>query len=78
MSEQKTPPSILTQTERIVAEQPDGFRAGVLVQDGQAAAELSAKKDIGKQGGWQLGAVARWKRGQKPEGAAHVQWTGKD
>lgn len=54
-----TKPSILSQVERVIDAQPEGFAAGVLVQDGTVGAEVSAKKDIGKKGGWVIGAVAR-------------------
>jgi hypothetical protein len=78
MSEQKTPPSILTQTEALIDEQvSDGIGAGVLVRDGEVGAEVSAKKDIGKPGGWQLGGFARWTKAKGKEAAATIRWTPK-
>jgi hypothetical protein len=67
-------PSILAQTEQIVASQPDGVRAGVIVQDADIGAEVSAKAE---KGAWSLGAVARWTKGKGKQAAAYVGWTPK-
>jgi hypothetical protein len=76
MSEQ-TKPSILTQTEQVIADTPDGIRAGVLIDGKQAGAEVSAKADVGKPGGWTLGAVARIVNGKDKTAALWAKWTGK-
>lgn len=54
------PPSILATAETLIDEVAvDGLAAGVVVKDGAVGAEVTAKKDIGKPGGWTLGGVAR-------------------
>ena len=53
-------PSILATAETLVDETAiDGLAAGVVVKDGKVGAEVTAKLDVGKPGGWMLGAVAR-------------------
>lgn len=75
----KPKPSILSQSEALIDEQvADGVGAGVLVTDGQVGAEVSAKADIGKPGGWQLGILARWTQAKGKEAAAAIRWTPKD
>jgi hypothetical protein len=74
-SKSSTSPSILSQVEDVIDEQAvDGVTAGILVKDGKASAEVKAQKDIGKPGGWTIGAVARFTSGSKPEGAAQLRW----
>lgn len=74
----KPKPSILSQTEALIDEHvASGVGAGVLVADGQVGAEVSAKADIGKPGGWQLGGFARWTKAKGKEAAAAIRWTPK-
>jgi hypothetical protein len=56
MSEKK--PSLLDQAVAAVPNE-DGVTAAVLVKDGKVGAEVTARKDIGKPGGWTISAVAR-------------------
>ena len=74
MSEPTTP-SLLQQAETIALDKPDGFAAGVTFNGGTLGAEVSGKKDIGKKGGWELGAVARWTKAKGADGAAVIRWT---
>jgi hypothetical protein len=67
-------PSLLTQAEQIVASQPDGVRAGVVVNQADVGAEVSASME---KGAWSLGAVARWTKGKGKQAAAYVGWTPK-
>ena len=68
--------SLLKQAEKIALDQPEGITAGVIVKDGKASAELSANVDVGKKGGWRLGAVAR--AGNERFAAILAKWTPKD
>ena len=70
----QTSPSLITQAEQIVASQPDGVRAGVIVDGKAVGAEVSAKAE---KGAWSLGAVARWTKGKGKQAAAYVGWTPK-
>jgi hypothetical protein len=65
-------PSILTQTEQAIEAQPDGIRAGVVVDGKDVGAEVSAKVE---KGDWSLGAIARWSKGKGKQAAAYVGWT---
>jgi hypothetical protein len=57
-SAKKPSPSILDQAIASI-ESDEGITAGVVVKDGKAGAELTANVDVGKKGGWMLGAIAR-------------------
>jgi hypothetical protein len=71
-------PSILATADTLIDEvAADGLAAGVVVQDGKVGAEVTAKRDIGKPGGWTLGAVARFRKGKGADGAAVLRWTPK-
>lgn len=67
-----SPSSILSQAEQIVASQPEVVRAGVVVDNADIGAEVSARME---KGDWSLGAVARWTKAKGKQAAAYVGWT---
>jgi hypothetical protein len=74
MSEHK---SILAQAEQIVSSQPDGVRGGLILDGKDIGAEVSAKLDVGKPGGWKLATIARVTKGKDKFAAILASWTGK-
>jgi len=74
--QQPSRPSILTQAEQAIATAPEGISGGVIVKDGKPSAEVSAKVDIGKKGGWTLGGIVR--AGNEKFAALLARWTPKD
>lgn len=74
-SDLKPSSSILSQSEQIIAAQPEGVRAGVVLQNADIGAEVSAKVE---KGAWTLGAIARWTKGKGKQAAAYVGWAPKD
>jgi hypothetical protein len=66
-------PSLIDQAVAAVPSD-DGVTAAVLVKDGSVGAEVTARKDIGKKGGWTLAAVART---NDRFAAIVAKWTGK-
>lgn len=69
-------PSILTQAEQIVNAQPEGVRAGVIVDGKDIGAEVSANVDVGKPGGWKFATLARITKGKDNFAALFASWTG--
>ena len=72
---EKPSSSLLTQAEQIVSAQPEGVRAGVILDGKEIGAEVSANLDPGKPGGFTLGSVVRWTKGKGKQAAAFVGWT---
>lgn len=60
MSDSRTPLADALSKPIVIPDPEDGITVAVQAQQGQLGASVQADVDVGKPGGWSMGAMASW------------------